>query len=108
MAESIIFKLYTDFENNPDYMLAEMSSASLITFKVKFDGKTYIETIADICGVARHMMNLDSDLMEMYDDAGRTQPKQADILAVYRFLQKYKGRLDPADLHETFDLKEPK
>lgn len=86
----------------------ELSSANLIAFDLKYEQGKTIQDIADVCAVAPHMMALDSDLAEAYDDAFRTQPKQADTLAVYRFLQKYKARIDPADLYELFDLKEPR
>lgn len=85
-------------------MSVEINAASGINFTVAFDGETYHQTIADICAVAPHMMALDADLTEAFDDAFRTQPKTVDIVAVKAFLTKYRGRVDE-NLPEMFDLK---
>lgn len=74
----------------------EMSAANLIAFNLTFaDGAHYHEAITDICRVAPHMMELDADLQEAYDDAFRTQPKIADRMAVANFLKKWQGKIEP-------------
>lgn len=95
-----IFSIESD-ETNYDVLHVEMSAANLITFDLKREGLDYHEVIRDICVVAPHMMGLDGDLQEAYDDAFRTEPKREDELAVIKFLNKYKGRL-PDDLIEMF------
>lgn len=95
-----IFKI-THTENIGE-LHVEMSAANLITFNLQFgDGAHYHEAIKDICRVAPHMMSLDADLQEAYDDAFRTQPKMGDKLAVSDFLKKWAAKID-RDLTEMF------
>lgn len=86
-----------DFET----LIVEMSAANLIKFTLNWTDLDYHEVIRDICRVAPHMMSLDGDLQEAYDDAFRTRPKSDDQLRVAQFLAKYKGRI-PDDLREMF------
>lgn len=99
MNDMTIFKI--EGAQEPHWLHVEMSSASLIVFDLDFTGLDYHTVLTDICQVAPAMINLDADLMEMYDDAGRTQPKREDILTVRAFLLKYKGRV-PDELKELF------
>ena len=38
--------------------------------------------------VVPYLARLDGDLMEVYDDAFRTQPKQVDLAKVKKFVEK--------------------
>ncbi len=97
---SEIFKITST--DNPFELHVEISSATLIAFNINFtDIDHYHETISDVCAVAPHMMELDADLMEAYDDAFRTQPKPENRVAVGKFLHKYRGKID-RNLIETF------
>lgn len=101
---STIFAI-TDSPQDILTLHVEMSAATVIAFDVSCpEPGQYSEAVRDICNVAPHMMDLDVDLMEAYDDAFRTMPKAVDIVAVRAFLRKYKGRI-PDTLAEEFDLK---
>lgn len=96
----IIFKI-EDVPTDLDLLHVEMSAANTIAFDLNRKDLDYHTCIADICKVAPHMLSLDGDLQEAYDDAFRTMPKKVDQIAVAAFLQKYAGRL-PEDLREMF------
>jgi hypothetical protein len=49
----------------------------------------YHKTLTDICHIAPIMIRLDADLMEMYDDAGRTQPRKEDLIEVKKFAMSH-------------------
>lgn len=108
MSEDIIRVFHSDeikVENSKKiFMLhVELSAATGIAFWVTYTSEQYDQTLIDIGRVAGHMLRLDGDIAEMYDDAGRTQPKTGDKLAVKDFLTKYRGRI-PDDLPTSFDM----
>lgn len=100
MSNSVIFKIESH-ETELSTLCVEMSAATVIAFDLNFENLDYSAVIADICQVAPHMMSLDADLMESYDDAGRTPLKWEDRKAVSAFLVKYRGRI-PDDLKDEF------
>lgn len=92
--------------DKPFILHIEASAATLITFELNFQDLDYAACVADICKVLPHMMSLDSDLMEAYDDAFRTRPKQENIKEVKAFLIKYRNAIEDADrLAAEFDLR---
>ena len=96
-----IFSISTG--DKPHTLHVEIAAASQIAFDVDFDGLDYMQVIEDVCTIAPHMMNLDADLAEAYDDAFRTKPRADDRTAVRRFLKQYAGRV-PDKLKMEFDL----
>lgn len=65
-------------------------AATEIYFEVS--SKDYDNTLKQICRVIPHMIKLDGDLMEMMDDAGRTQLNQNDINVVRHFATMFSFR----------------
>lgn len=65
----------------------ELVAATEMSFEIAvLSGKDgYQKTLQDICHIAPIMMRLDGDLMEMYDDAARTQPRKEDLIEVKKF-----------------------
>lgn len=82
---TMLFKVETAQE--PKYLRVEINAATEMSFEIAIlagkDG--HQKTLEDICAIVPVMMRLDSDLMEMYDDAGRTQPRKEDLIAVKKF-----------------------
>lgn len=82
---SLLIKIEAVPESN--YLRVEMRAANELIFEIAIlagkDG--HQKTLEDICAIAPVMMRLDMDLMEMYDDAGRTKPRQEDLIAVKKF-----------------------
>lgn len=101
MTDSLtIVRIASDAEDI-DVLHVELTSASEIAFTVNHKGLDYNTVLMDICHVAPHMIRLDADLMEAYDNAFRTQPDVEDRRAVGVFLHKYAGRV-PVSLREMF------
>ncbi len=77
-----------------NYLRVELIAANLLSFEVAiFPGaEGYHKTLADVCKIAPIMIRLDMDLMEMFDDAARTQPKQEDLAAVKKFAVSHSFR----------------
>lgn len=88
--------------DEPLCIKVEIVSATQINFTLRYgDINRLHEATKDICAVAPHMIELDSDLMEAYDGGFDTMPQQADIIAVRQFIRKWKDQLDE-DLDELF------
>jgi hypothetical protein len=97
MAKHLIFEIADD-DQKPQTLHVTLVAATQMEFDVSFAGKDYEEVIKDICAVAPSMMSYDSDLMEAFDDAFRTQPKQLDKINIYRFMKKYNEALTGIDI----------
>lgn len=83
---------------HPALLHVTLVAATQMEFDVSFAGRDYADVIRDICDVAPSMMRYDSDLMEAFDDAFRTEPKQIDRIKIYGFIKKYRGALSGLDI----------
>jgi hypothetical protein len=97
MAKHLIFEIAND-DQKPQTLHVTLVAATQMDFDVSFAGRDYEEVIKDICNIAPSMMSYDADLMEAYDDAFRTQPKQIDKINIHIFIDKYKGALSDLDI----------
>jgi hypothetical protein len=97
MAKHLIFEIANDDEK-AQTLHVTLVAATQMDFDISFAGKDYEEVIKDICAVAPSMMSYDADLMEAFDDAFRTQPKQEDKVNIYRFVKKYDDALSNLDI----------
>jgi hypothetical protein len=97
MAKHLVFEIADDDEK-PQTLHVTLVAATQMEFSISHAGKDYEEVIKDICAVAPSMMSYDSDLMEAFDDAFRTQPKQLDKINIYKFIKKYDDALSDLDI----------
>lgn len=97
MAKHLIVEIADD-DQKPQTLHVTLIAATQIEFAVSFAGKDYEEVIRDICNVAPSLMSYDSDLMEAFDDAFRTQPKQIDKINIHIFIKKYESALSGLDI----------
>lgn len=97
MAKHLVFEIAHD-EDKPQILHVTLVAATQMEFDISFAGKDYEEVIRDICNVAPSLMSYDSDLMEAFDDAFRTQPKQLDKINIHKFIKKYDGALSGLDI----------
>jgi hypothetical protein len=97
MAKHPIFEIAGD-DQKPQTLHVTLVAATQMEFDISFAGRDYEEVIKDILNVAPSMMSYDSDLMEAFDDAFRTQPKQIDKINIYRFIKKYNDVLTGVDI----------
>lgn len=80
-------------------LLVDLGVATEMHFEVALErGDDYDEAVAAICRLAPHLMRLDADLMEAYDDGFRTQPKREDLLAVQNYVTRWFGRLQNSNV----------
>lgn len=73
-------------DSTDGWIKVELNSATEMSFEVLI-AKNYESVLRQILSVVPSILNLDADLMEAYDDAFRTKPKQSDISNVKQFLQ---------------------
>lgn len=78
-------------DEQPDHLHVELAAATEMSFDLYAGGEE--TAIDDICRVAPSMLRVDGDLMEMYDDAGRTQPHREDLELIKRFLLRWRTKL---------------
>lgn len=78
--------------DDPKFLRVELMAATEISFEVEVPKGQYTELFNRICNIAPVMARLDSDLMEAFDDAGRTQPQPYDISLVRNFAKTYNFR----------------
>jgi hypothetical protein len=97
MAQHLIFEIANDSEK-PNLLHVTMIAANEMRFDVSFPSRDYAEVIKDICNVAPSMMSYDSDLMEAFDDAFRTQLNPTDIANIKQFVAKYQGLLSNVEV----------
>jgi hypothetical protein len=97
MAQHLIFEIADDSEK-PQLLHVTMVAANEMRFDISFAGKDYQKVIQDICHVAPYMMSYDADLMEAFDDAFRTQPKQADKFVIANFMKTYGNALSNVEV----------
>ena len=76
-----------------DWIHVECAAATEMWFDLRWTDLDMYVVLKDLCGIIPVMMQLDSDLMEMYDDAGRTQPNPNDRQAWRTFLMIYGQRI---------------
>lgn len=65
----------------------KLVAATEITFDVQ--GKDNTQTLIQICRVVPYMISLDCDLMEHYDDGGRTKVNPTQIALVKAFARDF-------------------
>lgn len=97
MAKHLIFEIADD-DQKPQTLHVTLVAATQMEFDISFAGRDYEEIVKDVCEVAPSMMSYDADLMEAFDDAFRTQPKQVDKIKIYSFIKKYRGALSGLDI----------
>jgi hypothetical protein len=90
MTRHLIFEISHDDQKSQTLHVV-LVAATQMEFDISFVGKDFSEVIKDISNVAPAMMSYDSDLMEAFDDAFRTQPKMADKAIIANFMKKYRG-----------------
>jgi len=73
----------------------ELCAANEMSFDLVTDSD---EALAAICAVAPAILNVDGDLAEGYDDAGRTQHKRADLVQIAQFLARFGHALKNCEL----------
>jgi hypothetical protein len=77
----------------------DLASATEMHFEVALEpGDDYDDAIAAICKLAPHLMRLDADLTEAYDDGFRTQPRREDLIAVQNYVTRWHGRLQNSNV----------
>lgn len=77
----------------------DLGSANEMHFEVVIEpGDDYSDAIAAICKLAPHLIRLDEDLTEAYDDAFRTQPRREDLIAVQNYVTRWHGRLQNSNV----------
>lgn len=84
--------------DKPQTLHVELVAATQMEFDISFARKDFSQVILDICRVAPAMMSYDSDLMEAFDDAFRTHPKQIDKTQIAIFLKTYRGAMSNIDI----------
>lgn len=97
MARHLVFEIAHD-EEKPQILHVTLVAATQMEFDISFAGKDYEHVILDICHVAPSMMRYDSDLMEAFDDAFRTQPSPIHKAQIANFLKKYRPAMSNIDV----------
>jgi hypothetical protein len=97
MAKHLIFEIAHD-DQKPQTLHVTLVAATQMDFDISFAGRDYQKVLQDICHVAPFMMSYDSDLMEAFDDAFRTQLKAADKLAIANFMKNYRDAMSNVDI----------
>lgn len=72
------------------YFSVKLWAANEIYFEVQ--GKNYDETLVQICRVIPYMINVDGEMMETFDDAGRTKVNSTQINLIKHFAREYRFR----------------
>ncbi len=97
MAKHLIFEIADD-DQKPQTLHVTLVAATQMEFDISFAGKDYEEMIRDVCFLAPSLMRYDSDLMEAFDDAFRTQPNTYDAMRIKKFMDKYQGAVTGLDI----------
>ncbi len=71
------------------WMSLRVLAANEMYFELKPKGDSSLKSL---CAAIPHLISLDEDLAEAFDDAFRTSPKQSDVLAVKLFSTKFEFR----------------
>jgi hypothetical protein len=93
----LIFEIAHDDEKSQTLHVT-IVAATQMDFDISFAGKDYQKVLQDICHVAPFMMSYDDDLMEAFDDAFRTQLKDADKFAINNFMKNYRDAMSNVDI----------
>ncbi|MFB2919444.1 MULTISPECIES: hypothetical protein [Aerosakkonema] len=77
---------------NIGWLFVEFSAATENYFEVRIPKNPKVDIIKEFLGVLPHMMQIDMDLMESFDDAGRTEINKESYKAVKDFIARHKFR----------------
>lgn len=97
MAKYLIFEIAND-DQKPQTLHVTLVAATQMEFDISFAGRDYQKVLQDICHAAPFMMSYDSDLMEAFDDAFRTQLKAADKFVIANFMKNYRDAMSNVDI----------
>lgn len=92
-----IFSIIHD-EQDPHVLHVQLVAATEMSFDISTADRDFSEIIRDVCYIAPSLMRYDSDLMEAYDDAFRTEPRKLDAMRIGKFMQKYSSALSNVDI----------